>query len=134
MFCDAQVIKGVMPPGFTTDMNCSEVSTCCAYCDVVSGVQAIKEVMPPVFKIDKSPEARSTTDLPPPLNQSPLPPMMVVEKGESLDEFVARREPDFFTSLQVSTCRLCACNRCRNFDEPRRTSGLSWPCTTSLDL
>jgi hypothetical protein len=46
------------------------------------GVQGIKEVMPPVFAIENSNEARSTMQYPPPLNLRPLPPMIIVEKGE----------------------------------------------------
>ena len=65
-------------------------------------LQAIRNIMPPVFKVESTVEARSTGDLPPPLNMRLLPPMMIVEKGESLAEFMARKEPDFFTSLQVA--------------------------------
>ena len=72
--------------------------------------------MPPVFKIEDSLEERSTAAFPPPLNIAPLPPMIVTEKGESLDEFCARRYPDPFTVVQARAslqsisplaCQLC---------------------------
>jgi hypothetical protein len=64
-------------------------------------LQEIKDVMPPVFKIEELLAERSTDSFPPPLNMAPLPPMIITEKGESLDEFCARRYPDFFTSVQA---------------------------------
>ena len=73
------------------------------------GVQGIREVMPPIFAIEDRPEALSTQALPPPLNCAPLPKMAVVEKGESLDEFVERAAPDFFTAIQVWRCLPAAC-------------------------
>lgn len=59
--------------------------------------------MPPVAMIQDDPDmlAGVTVGMPPPLNEWPLPPVIVTEKGESLDEFVARSAPDFFTALQV---------------------------------
>ena len=62
--------------------------------------------MPPVFKIEDSLEERSTAAFPPPLNIAPLPPMIVTEKGESLDEFCARRYPDPFTVVQARLLQL----------------------------
>jgi hypothetical protein len=64
-------------------------------------LQEIKDVMPPVFKIEDSIVEHSTDSFPPPLNMAPLPPMIVTEKGESLEEFCGRRYPDFFTSVQA---------------------------------
>ena len=64
-------------------------------------------MMPPVFKIEESLTERSTDAFPPPLNGTPLPPMIVTERGESLDEFCARSEPDFFTVIQVRTLLAC---------------------------
>ena len=58
--------------------------------------------MPPVFKIEDSLLERSTEGFPPPLNVVPLPPMIVTEKGESLDEFCNRQYPDPITVVQVS--------------------------------
>lgn len=68
-------------------------------------MQALRVAMPPVSKIESDPDAllRPVEGLPEPLNQWPLPPMIVTEKGESLDSFAARSAPDFFTSLQVCT-------------------------------
>lgn len=59
--------------------------------------------MPPVMRIEANPHtlAAATEDLPEPLCRWPLPPFIVTEKGESLEEFAARSAPDFFTSLQV---------------------------------
>ena len=34
----------------------------------------------------------------------PLPPCIVMEKGESLQDYSERAEPDLFTSLAVRTC------------------------------
>lgn len=64
-------------------------------------VQAIKPVMVPVFCVLNSPDVRSTAHFPPPLNMAPLPPMIVTEQGEPLDDFLARAESDFYTSIQV---------------------------------
>jgi hypothetical protein len=64
-------------------------------------LQVIRDVMPPVFMIDDSMEGCSTQTFPPPLNVRPLPPFMITEKGESLDEFILRKHPDFFTAIQV---------------------------------
>ena len=71
-------------------------------------MQAIQEVMPPVFSVEESPQALSTAHFPHPLNVAPLPPMIIVEKGESLDEFILRRHPDFFTTIQVRASAHCA--------------------------
>jgi hypothetical protein len=57
--------------------------------------------MPPVFDMVSDEEMRDTRYMPPPLNSRQIPPMIIVEKGESLDEFIERKAPDFFTSLQV---------------------------------
>jgi hypothetical protein len=65
-------------------------------------LQAIRNVMPPVFRIDDSKEGCSTQTFPSPLNARPLPPFIITEKGESLDEFMLRQYPDFFTAIQVS--------------------------------
>jgi hypothetical protein len=70
-------------------------------------LQAIQEVMPPVFCVEESPQTLSTAAFPFPLNVAPMPPMIVTEKGESLDEFILRRHPDFMTSMQVR-CAQCA--------------------------
>ena len=64
-------------------------------------MQGIKDAMPPVHLIGDSQAAWSTQDFPPPLNMAPLPPLIVTEKGESLDEFCARRYPDSITVVQV---------------------------------
>ena len=83
--------------------------------------------MPPVCKIVDSLVERSTKGFPSPLNVAPLPPMIVTEKGESLDEFCARQYPDPFTVIQVRTpashagapfgpmaCQRCAPKRLRS--------------------
>lgn len=59
--------------------------------------------MPPVALIQNDQEQLqgAIEGLPDPLCTFPLPQLMVMEKGESLDEFSQRSAPDFFTSLQV---------------------------------
>ena len=59
--------------------------------------------MPPVALIqsDEQPLQAAVEGLPNPLCRWRLPPCIVMEKGESLDEFAQRSAPDFFTSLQV---------------------------------
>ena len=70
--------------------------------------QEIRDAMPLVSKIEDSFAERSTEGFPPPLNIAPRPPMIVTEKGESLDEFCSRQYPDPFTVVQacfsVSSC------------------------------
>lgn len=68
------------------------------------GMQALRTAMPPVARVEGDPAVllRPVEGLPAPLCDSPLPPFIVTEKGESLDLFAARSAPDFFTSLQVS--------------------------------
>jgi hypothetical protein len=76
-------------------------------------LQGIKGVMVPIFQIEDSMQARSTENFPAPLNMRPLPAMIITEKGEALDEFIVRAEPDFFTSMQVLTTDLCIdCEPC----------------------
>jgi hypothetical protein len=69
-------------------------------------LQAISSVTPPLFKIEDSPEALSTDTFPAPLNMAPLPPLIVTEKGESLDEFCVRHHPDFITAVQARAIQL----------------------------
>ena len=59
--------------------------------------------MPPVALVqnDDAALAAEVQGLPEPLCQWPLPKAIVMEKGESLEEFSQRSAPDFFTSLQV---------------------------------
>ena len=59
--------------------------------------------MPPVALIQSDAQAlqAAVEGLPEPLCRWQLPPLIVMEKGESLDEFAQRSAPDFFTSLQV---------------------------------
>ena len=80
-------------------------------CDDVH-VQVIREIMPPVFAIESSMQTRNTANFPAPLNLRPLPPLIIVEKGESLDEFAARKDPDFFTAIQVHCCYLWGADGC----------------------
>eukprot|EP00892_Ulva_mutabilis_P002522 jgi/Ulvmu1/12270/UM087_0004.1 len=63
----------------------------------------LRDLMPPVEMIvgNTMQRAAVTACMPPPLNRVPLPPVIATEKGESLDDFVGRAAPDFFTSLQV---------------------------------
>jgi hypothetical protein len=70
-------------------------------------LQSIKGIMVPVFQVDDSMLFRSTAAFPAPFNIRPLPAMMITEKGEPLDEFIVRAEPDFFTSMQVLTLLAC---------------------------
>lgn len=65
--------------------------------------QTLRALMPPVATIadDSSELLAATAHMPAPLNERPLPLAIVTEKGESLDEFVARSAPDRFTALQV---------------------------------
>ena len=65
--------------------------------------QEIKDAMPPVSEIEDSITERSTEGFPPPLNIAPPPPMIVTEKGESLNEFCNRQYPEPFTVVQVRT-------------------------------
>ena len=39
----------------------------------------------------------------------PLPPCIVMEKGESLNEWSDRAQPDFFTALDVRIATRCCC-------------------------
>ena len=73
-----------------------------------SCLQALREAMPPVARIESDADVllRAVENLPQPLCKWPLPPLIVTEKGESLDLFAARSAPDFFTSLQVRRCCL----------------------------
>jgi hypothetical protein len=64
--------------------------------------------MPPLASIVDMPAMRSMAHLPPPLNAQPLPPAIITEKGESLDEFAERSSPDFITSLQVCSASYSA--------------------------
>ena len=68
---------------------------------IMAIVQVIKDVMPPATAIIYNERRRSMAALPPPLSLRPLPPMMIVEKGESLDEFARRKAPDRITAVQV---------------------------------
>lgn len=63
----------------------------------------LRALMPPVTMIedDRNTLAAATAHMPAPLNERPLPAAIVTEKGECLDEFVARSAPDRFTALQV---------------------------------
>ena len=90
--------------------NCVEVSAVCVLFEVAA-VQALRAAMPPVMRIESDPHTLygATRGLPEPLCQWPLPPLIVTEKGESLDEFAARSAPDFFTSLQVRCRCRCSC-------------------------
>lgn len=65
--------------------------------------EELRALMPPVAAVeDNAGELMAATaNMPAPLNQTPLPAAIVTEKGESLDEFVARSAPDRFTALQV---------------------------------
>lgn len=67
------------------------------------GLQDLRAAMPPVSLIqnDDAALAAAVEGLPEPLCQWPLPKAIVMEKGESLEEFSQRSAPDFFTSLQV---------------------------------
>ena len=90
---------------------------------LMSTMQAIQEVMPPVFSVVESAQALSTAQFPPPLNVAPLPPMIIVEKGESLDEFILRRHPDFFTAIQARAYPEPALNK--SLDQYLRASSLN---------
>ena len=68
-------------------------------------MQVIKPIMVPVYEILSTQQVRATNTFPPPLNMAPLPPMIVTEKGEALDDFMGRAEPDFFTSIQACSPR-----------------------------
>eukprot|EP00892_Ulva_mutabilis_P010844 jgi/Ulvmu1/8131/UM040_0027.1 len=63
----------------------------------------LRALMPPVEVVEQRPEelAAVTARMPWPLCARPLPPVIATEKGESLDDFVRRSAPDYFTSLQV---------------------------------
>jgi hypothetical protein len=57
--------------------------------------------MPPIVKIIADKPSLATKMMPWPLSRSPFPPAIVMEKGESLDDFVARSAPDAVTTVQV---------------------------------
>jgi hypothetical protein len=64
---------------------------------------SLQPLMHPVILIEDTSSvlASATANLPAPLCNFALPPVIITEKGESLDEFIARSAPDFFTALQV---------------------------------
>jgi hypothetical protein len=112
-------------------MDTTSCLTSCPSCPNIlskqplASLQEIKDVMPPVFKIEESLEERSTESFAPPLNMVPLPPMIVTEKGESLDEFCVRRYADFFTSVQArSSADALRTRRMGTWDTPRTLTGL----------
>jgi hypothetical protein len=70
-------------------------------------LQSIKSTTVPIIQIEDSMQFRSTAAFPAPLNVRPLPALMITEKGEPLDEFIIRAEPDFLTSMQVLTLLAC---------------------------
>lgn len=59
--------------------------------------------MPPVALVQNDPQQllAEVEGLPEPMCRWQLPQVIVMEKGESLEEFAQRSAPDFFTSLQV---------------------------------
>lgn len=62
----------------------------------------------------------------------PLPPFLVMEKGESLDEWNHRAKPDIFQAVAVRTCLFLA--RCRSLGacpEPRTDA---FPCCRCLKM
>ena len=98
------------PPPRAVHVHSCPTSACCP-------MQAIQGIMPPVVKIQQSGPELATSDFVPPLNMKPLPPVIVTEKGESLDEFCARKQPDIFTVIQVLGCWLLVGGTC-----------LAWRC------
>ena len=90
--------------------------------------------MPPVSKIEDSITERSTEGFPPPLNIAPLPPMIVTEKGESLDEFCNRQYPDPFTVVQVRlfSFKLLASAASRVWSERKRGAAAAMMSTAEL--
>ena len=93
-------------------------------------MQAIQGIMPPVVKIQQSGPELATSDFVPPLNMKPLPPVIVTEKGESLDEFCARKQPDIFTVIQVLGCWLLVGGTCLAW----RCFGLPHACATTWTI
>jgi hypothetical protein len=57
--------------------------------------------MPRVMCMEDSIKKRSMSHLPHPLNLYLLPPTTVSEKGETLDDYLARVLPDFMSCLQI---------------------------------
>lgn len=88
--------------------------------------------MPPVFAIESDERRRDTDDMPPPLNSRCLPPMLIVEKGESLDEFVERKAPDFFTALQVRAQHCTVLDAVGACSQPGSVGSRLWRCAGAV--
>ena len=64
--------------------------------------------MPPVAAVNDAPGelGGAVAHLPSPMHAWPLPRHIITERGESLQAFVARRAPDFISSMTVRPPRL----------------------------
>jgi tRNA A-37 threonylcarbamoyl transferase component Bud32 len=64
-------------------------------------VQELKDIMPVVERVEGDPMQLCMPALPSPLNARALPPLIINERGETLDEHVARTQPNFVTALSI---------------------------------
>jgi tRNA A-37 threonylcarbamoyl transferase component Bud32 len=64
-------------------------------------LQELKELMPVVERIEGDPSKLTMPSLPSPLNMHGLPPLIINERGETLDEHVARTQPNFVSALSI---------------------------------
>lgn len=67
---------------------------------------SLKPAMPAVFDVLEGDNRDALERHLPEDLRAPLPPMIVTERGECLDDFVYRQAPDFVTVLQVCTARV----------------------------
>lgn len=57
--------------------------------------------MPVVERVEDNPQQLNIASLPAPLNAHPLPPLIINERGETLDEHVTRTQPNFVSALSI---------------------------------
>lgn len=61
----------------------------------------LKDLMPVVERVEDNPQQLNIASLPAPLNAHPLPPLIINERGETLDEHVTRTQPNFVSALSI---------------------------------
>lgn len=57
--------------------------------------------MPAVERVEGDAYKLAIPSMPDPLNQHPLPQLIINERGETLDEHVARTQPNFVSALSI---------------------------------
>lgn len=80
------------------------MSLCFSRAPVLQGwvaVQELKDLMPVVERVEGDPFNLTMPNVPPPLNLHALPPLIINERGETLDEHVARTQPNFVSALSI---------------------------------